>query len=196
MDDARDFRIGRRGLLLAAAFMTGVAAAPGPGEGKSVGKLAWDFSFPSIDGGTLDLARFRGRVLLVVNTASFCGYTYQYRALEALQRELSPRGLTVVGVPSQDFHQESGSNAEVKQFCEATFDVRFPMAGISHVTGQDAAPFYRWVKEARGWAPDWNFCKVLIGRDGTIIGTYRSADEPRGARLAAAIGAALAQPAV
>jgi len=104
---------------------------------------AWDFTFPSIEGATLNFADQRGRVLLVVNTASFCGFTYQYGALEKLHADFSPLGLTVVGVPSQDFNQESGTNGEVKQFCEATFGVQFPMTGLMHVRGRQAHPFYQ-----------------------------------------------------
>ena len=89
-------------------------------------KIAWVFSFPSIDGGTLDLAAFKGRVLLVANTASFCGYTYQYEGLEKLYAAKSSAGLTVIGVPSQDFNQESADNATVKTFCETRFDIDFP----------------------------------------------------------------------
>jgi len=124
----------RRSALVGAALAT-VAAAPEPG--------AWGFEFPSIDEGTLRLADYRGKVLLVVNTASFCGFTPQFKQLEAAQRALSPRGFSLIGVPSQDFGQESGTNGEVKAFCEATFGVDFPMAGLSHVRGAAAAPFYQ-----------------------------------------------------
>ena len=170
----------------ALAGLATIAAAPPP-------PVAWDFEFPSIDEGTLDLAELRGRVLLVVNTASFCGYTSQYAQLEAVHRRLSPRGLTVVGVPSQDFGQESGSNGEVKAFCEATFGVDFPMAGLSRVRGRDAAPFYAWVRAERRWAPGWNFAKVLIGRDGRIAGTYGSNALPDAQPLRTDIEAALGQ---
>lgn len=171
------------------AMLTG-AIAMGLG-GAAAARTAWDFSFASIEEGTLALADFRGRVLLVTNTASFCGYTYQYEQLEKLHSELGGRGLTVVGVPSQDFNQESASNAEVKQFCEATFGVAFPMAGITHVRGPEAHPFYAWVRAQTGWEPGWNFNKVLIGRDGLIRGTYGAKDEPYGTKLQAAIGAQL-----
>ena len=177
-----------RRALLGAALVSGVAAAAGD-------TTAWDFSFPAIAGGTLALAQFRGRVLLVTNTASFCGYTYQYEGLEKLHRDLSPRGLTVVGVPSQDFGQESDSNGKVKAFCEATFSVKFPMAGISHVRDQDAAPFYAWVRSVRDWQPNWNFNKVLIGRDGAIKDTFRSGAEPTSPDLLQAIDAELARTA-
>lgn len=153
--------------------------------------VAWSFTFPSIEGGTLDLSSFRGRVLLVTNTASFCGYTPQYKGLEALHKEFFSQGLTVVGIPSNDFGQESDSNGKVKTFCEATFDVQFPMGGLSHVKGSDASPFYRWVSDTRHWEPSWNFCKVLVGRDGKIRSTFSSNDLPDGDRMRAEIRGAL-----
>ncbi|HET7879922.1 MAG TPA: glutathione peroxidase [Acetobacteraceae bacterium] len=174
-----------RRVLLMAAMGVGVAA--------NKEALAWDFSFPAIDEGRLDFATFKGRVLLVTNTASFCGYTYQYEGLEKLHKADEARGLTVIGVPSQDFNQESADNGTVKTFCEATFGVQFPMAGISHVRGASAAPFYAWVREQRRWEPGWNFNKVLIGRDGRIAGTFGSGDEPQGPKLSQAIAAALQQ---
>ena len=153
---------------------------------------AFGFSFPSIEDGILDFAAYRGRVLLVTNTASFCGYTYQYEALEKLHATLEGRGLTVVGIPSQDFNQEKDNAAEVKAFCDATFGVQFPMTGLLHVRGGNADPFYRWVRTQKNWEPSWNFNKVLIGRNGQILGTYGSEDEPQGPRLRRAIESALA----
>lgn len=154
--------------------------------------LAWDFGFPSIEGGRLDFSALKGRVLLVTNTASFCGYTYQYDAMEKLHKARQAEGLTVVGVPSQDFNQESAEDATVKTFCETRFGIDFPLAGVSHVKGPQAAPFYAWVKQVRGWEPSWNFNKVLIGRDGRIAGTFGSGDEPDGPAIGKAIAAALA----
>jgi glutathione peroxidase len=172
--------ITRRAALLAAGLaMTRVAQA--------AEMRAWDFSFPSLEDGVLNLADFRGRVLLVVNTASFCGYTYQYEALEKMHASLTPRGLTVVGFPSQDFNQEKASNGEVKAFCDATFGVTFPMAGLSHVRGPDANAFYKWVRAHEDWEPDWNFNKVLIGRDGRIVGHFPSTEEPTGRVLSAEV---------
>jgi glutathione peroxidase len=153
--------------------------------------VAWDFSFPSIETGAIALAAFKGNVLLVANTASFCGYTYQYDGLQKLQQAAATRGLTVIGVPSRDFNQESADNATVKAFCETRFGVQFPMAGLCHVRGAEAAPFYAWVRDETRWEPGWNFCKVLVGRDGRVVGTFGSGDEPQGAKLSAAIGAAL-----
>lgn len=173
-------------------LLAGSAIACIARSARAVETLAWDFSFRSIDEGTLAFADYRGRVLLVTNTASFCSFTYQYEALEKLHRDLTPKGLTVIGVPSQDFHQESGSNAAVKQFCALTYDVQFPMTGILHVIGPDAHPFYKWVKATRNWEPQWNFHKVLIGRDGRIAGLFSSRDEPTGTALRTAIDQALA----
>jgi glutathione peroxidase len=157
-------------------------------------QAAWDFEFPSIDGGMMvRFAELKGRVLLVANTASFCGYTYQYDALEKLHTAKSAAGLTVVGVPSQDFNQESADNATVKTFCETRFDIDFPLTAISHVRGAQAAPFYAWVSAQKQWQPQWNFNKVLIGRDGRIAGTFGSGDEPDGPALSRAIDAELAR---
>ena len=175
----------RRLFIASGAAMTLAAARP----------LAWDFTFPSIEDGTLNLAGFRGRVLLVVNTASFCGFTYQYEQLEKLHASLNAKGLTVVGIPSQDFNQESGSNQEVKQFCEATFGVQFPMAGLTHVRGGQAHPFYKWIKSEKNWEPSWDFHKVLIARDGDIQALFGSGDEPNTGRVAASITEALARTA-
>jgi glutathione peroxidase len=175
----------RRAVLLAA----GVATV---GSARAAEMRAWDFSFPSLEDGVLNLADLSGRVLLVVNTASFCGYTYQYEGLQKMHATLAARGLTVVGFPSQDFNQEKDSNGEVKAFCEATFGVTFPMAGLSHVRGPEANAFYKWVRAHENWEPDWNFNKVLIGRDGGIAGHFPSTEEPDGRVLSTAVARQLA----
>ncbi len=177
--------VSRRVVLTGLGFI-GIAARARAADG-----VAWDFSMPSIEGGTLDLAAYRGRALLVANTASFCGFVDQYRGLEALNSSLTARGLTVIGMPSNDFNQEMDSNGKVKKFCELTYGVDFPMSGLTHVRGPDANPFYAWVRKATGWAPDWNFNKVLIGRDGRIRGTFGAKDTPESPRLRAAIDEAL-----
>jgi glutathione peroxidase len=158
-------------------------------------KLAWAFSFASIDDGQLALSEFMGNVLLITNTASFCGYTYQYGGLRKLHRAEAAQGLTVIGVPSRDFNQESADSSTVKAFCETRYGVDFPLAGISHVRGPLAAPFYAWVHDTCGWQPDWNFNKVLIGRDGRVAGTFGSSDEPDRGRLHQAVVAELAKTA-
>lgn len=179
----------RRALLAAC-----LAAAASGTEARMMEQLAWGFTFPDIEGGTLDFAAYRGRVLLVVNTASFCGYTRQYDALQKLHTDRAKEGLVVVGIPSQDFNQEAGTEAEVKRFCEANFGIDFPMTAILKVRGPEAHPFYRWVKGARGWEPGWNFNKVLVGRDGRVAGVFGASDEPAGSRLSAAIATAIATP--
>ena len=145
----------------------------------------------AIDGTEQALGDYRGKVLLIVNVASRCGYTSQYDALQKLHDARAKEGLVVVGVPSQDFNQEAGTEAEVKRFCEANFGIDFPMTAILKVRGPQAHPFYRWVKGARGWEPGWNFNKVLVGRDGRVAGVFGASDAPGGTRLSAAIAAAL-----
>lgn len=177
--------------VMVGAALAGLAGMPVLAAGKE--QTAGDFSFPAIEGGTLDFAAFNGRVLLVTNTASFCGYTYQYEALQKLHTARSPDGLTVIGVPSRDFHQESPDDVTVKTFCETRFGIDFPLTTVSHVRGTSAAPFYAWVRVQRNWQPEWNFNKVLISRDGRIAGTFGASDEPDGALLMGAIGRELAR---
>jgi glutathione peroxidase len=138
---------------------------------------AHQFEFVSLDGEKLPLADWRGRPVLVVNTASFCGYTPQYSDLESLWRRYRERGLVVLGVPSNDFgQQEPGSAAEIRQFCETNYQVDFPLAEKCRVIGGGAHPFYRWVVEQLGeaGAPRWNFHKYLIGPDGQLAGAWPS----------------------
>jgi glutathione peroxidase len=124
------------------------------------------------------LCQYSGRVLLVVNTASFCGFTPQYEGLEALHARYKDRGLVVLGFPSNDFAQEKGSNQEIAEFCENTFGVKFPMFAKSSVRGSDANPLFRQLAAATGRAPEWNFHKYLIGRDGKAIAHYASQTRP------------------
>ena len=151
---------------------------------------AYQFEFVSIDGDKLPLAEWRGRPVLVVNTASFCGYTPQYRDLEALWRRYRDRGLVVLGVPSNDFgEQEPGTASEIKQFCATNYQVDFPLTEKYRVVGSAAHPFYRWVAAQLGeaGAPRWNFHKYLIGRDGHIAAAFPAAVEPTDARVVNAI---------
>jgi glutathione peroxidase len=156
---------------------------------------AHDFSFTSIEGKPLPMSAFKGKAVLVVNTASACGFTPQYKGLEALWQANKARGLVVLGVPSNDFGaQEPGSEAEIKSFCEARFGVDFPLTAKVPVTGAEAHPLYRWIASelGEGGAPRWNFHKFLIGKDGKLAGAFSSKVAPEGAELKQAIEAALA----
>jgi len=124
------------------------------------------------------LCQYAGRVLLVVNTASYCGFTPQYQGLEALHGRYRDRGLVVLGFPSNDFAQEKASNQEIADFCENTFGVKFPMFAKSSVRGADANPLFRQLATATGRAPQWNFHKYLIARDGRVVAHYPSTTTP------------------
>jgi glutathione peroxidase len=148
---------------------------------------AHQFEFTSIDGDPLPLNAWRGQPVLVVNTASFCGYTPRYRDLEALWQRFRDRGLVVLGVPSNDFgQQEPGSAADIKQFCTANYSVDFPITAKYPVIGGDAHPFYRWIAETLGEAgtPRWNFHKYLIGPDGQLEGAWPAQVSPADRRIA------------
>ncbi|MDA8747297.1 glutathione peroxidase [Litoreibacter sp.] len=136
------------------------------------------FTFASIDGGDIDLDDWRGQPVLVVNTASLCAFTYQYDGIQALYDRYRDDGLVVLTVPSADFRQELASGAEVKEFCEINFGLDVPMTTIQPVIGANAHPFYKWVKTQTGFAPRWNFNKVLLAPDGTVAGTYGSNIRP------------------
>ena len=167
----------------AAAALNGFGAQAGAQirpRGRRTTMSAHDFTFPAIAGGDLPLKAWSGKPVLVVNTASFCGYTSQYRDLEAVWRRYKDRGLVVLGVPSNDFGgQEPGKAAEIKAFCE-TFDVSFPLADKQVVVGGGAHPFYRWVvaELGEGGAPRWNFHKYLVAPDGTLAGAWPSQVKP------------------
>jgi glutathione peroxidase len=147
---------------------------------------AYGFEFVSIDGERLPLDEWRGRPVLVVNTASYCGYTPQYRDLEALWQRYRERGLVVLGVPSNDFgQQEPGSAAEIKQFCEVHYAIDFPLTEKCRVIGGEAHPFYRWIAENLGEAgtPRWNFHKYLVGPDGQLVGAWAAQVAPTDHRI-------------
>lgn len=152
------------------------------------------FSFPGLAGGTVNLADYRGKAVLVVNVASRCGLTPQYEGLQKLWDAQGKQGLVVLGVPSNDFGaQEPGSETEIQSFCSTNYSVSFPMTGKQTVVGGDAHPFYRWVVEEAGEAaaPKWNFHKVLIGKDGALAGVFGSRTDPNDRELVAAIDTAL-----
>ena len=157
---------------------------------------AFGFSAVDIDGATHPLAQYAGKVLLIVNVASQCGFTPQYTGLEALWRRYRDRGLVVLGFPCDQFgHQEPGNEAEIRNFCSLNYDVDFPLFAKIDVNGADAHPLWRWLKEEKSGllgidAIKWNFSKFLVGRDGEVIARYAPATTP--ASLAADIEAALA----
>jgi glutathione peroxidase len=124
------------------------------------------------------LCQYTGKVVLVVNTASFCGFTPQYKGLEALDSKYRSRGLVVLGFPSNDFSQETGTNKEIAEFCESTFGVKFPMFAKSSVRGAQANALFKELAQATGTTPKWNFYKYLIGRDGKVVESYSSMTSP------------------
>jgi glutathione peroxidase len=185
--------IGLAAMVGAGHALAQSAAAPQVSPNRGAGAL--QFSFAGIDGKPLPLAQFAGRVLLVVNTASNCGYTPQYRGLQELWTRYRARGLTVIGVPSNDFGgQEPRSNAEIAEFCGRDYGVTFPMAGKETVRGQGAHPFYQWAaRQKPGEEPGWNFHKYLIGRDGRLIAAFPTRITPTDPRVTTAIEQALGQ---
>lgn len=167
------------------------------GAAETRAASAWEHSFEAIDGGKLDLAKYKDKVLLVVNTASFCGFTAQYSGLQKLWETYEEKGLVVIGVPSNDFgEQEPKAEGEIKSFCEGAFGVTFPLTAKYHVKGAEAHPFYKWVVAVLGpgSAPRWNFNKVLVGRNGQPVATYGSSVTPSSPQLIGAIETALQKP--
>lgn len=164
---------GLTGALAALTMLTGTALMGDDMTADAAGTgPAHEFSFTSIDGDPMSMAEFAGKAVLVVNTASRCGFTPQYDGLQSVWETYRDRGLVVLGVPSNDFGgQEPGSEAEIKSFCETNFSIDFPMTEKQVVTGADAHPFYRWAADAGGAdrAPSWNFHKYLISPDGQLV---------------------------
>ena len=153
-------------------------------------------SFPRLqDEKPQSLCQYSGKVLLVVNTASYCGFTGQYEGLEQLHARYRDKGLVVLGFPSNDFAQESGNNQQIAEFCSNTYGVKFPMFAKSSVTGAQASPFFRQLAEATGQKPRWNFYKYLIGRDGKPVASYSSMTSPDSKGLLREVERLLAQPA-
>ena len=143
-------------------------------------KLAYDFSFKSIEEGSIDLKNYKGKTLLIVNVASRCGFTNQYEDLQKLWSNYKNKELVVIGIPSNNFKQEPGSNEEIKKFCESAFGVNFPIAEKTNIIGKTAHPFFKWAKESYGISavPKWNFHKIIINKNGKISGTFTSITKP------------------
>ena len=143
-------------------------------------QLATEFSFDAIEGKVVNLSYYKGSVVLVVNVASRCGFTNQYKDLQSLWTKYKDKGLVIVGVPSNNFRQEPGSNKEIKTFCESTFGIDFPITGKTEVIGAEAHPFFLWAKKNHGVGaiPKLNFHKILINKEGKVQDTYNSFIDP------------------
>jgi len=180
-------RIDRRSLL---ALLAGSLALPATALGQSMSRItAYAFSFAGLDGGDIRLADHAGKPILVVNTASLCGYTPQYAGLQQLWTRYHERGLMIIGVPSNDFGgQEPGTSADIKHTAHGNYGVGFPLAAKAQVKGASQHPFYKWAASERPLeTPRWNFHKYLIGRDGRIAAAFATDIEPTDARVVNAI---------
>ena len=143
-------------------------------------KIFYDFSITSIDGNPLDLKQFKGKAILLVNVASYCGFTKQYKDMQKLWDMYKEKGLIVLGVPSNSFNQEKDNETEVKKFCEVNFNITFPMTSIFEVKGENAHKIYKWAKNNYGKSavPKWNFHKILINKEGKVEDTFISFTNP------------------
>ena len=161
---------------------------------SSYEKLAYDFKFNDLDGNVLNLSDYKGKVIVVINVASQCGFTKQYEDIQKIWENYQNKGIVVLGVPSNDFgQQEPGNNQEIKNFCESKFGITFPMTEKVSVKGSNAHPFYIWAKENHGNSaiPKWNFHKIIVGKDGKIIDTFASITKPSSRKFIKSIEEAL-----
>ena len=152
-------------------------------------QLATKFSFKDVQGTTINLADYKEKVILVVNVASRCGFTNQYEGLQSLWKTYKDKGLLVVGIPSNNFRQEPGTNQEIKVFCETNFGIDFPITEKLSVIGADAHPFFLWAKKNHGSSaiPKWNFHKIIIGKNGKVAETFTSITKPSSKKFITAI---------
>ena len=144
-------------------------------------KLAYDFAFKDLDGSSLNLSEYKGKVIVVVNVASQCGFTNQYEDMQKIWEKYQSKGVVIIGVPSNDFgQQEPGNNNDIKNFCEAKFGISFPMTEKVSVKGSDAHPFFKWAKQNHGSSavPKWNFHKIIVDKEGKISDTFSSITNP------------------
>jgi glutathione peroxidase len=183
-------------ITLSLLLVAGIAAAQTKTGGKVPDVLS--FTMDNINGKPVNLAKYQGSVLLIVNTASQCGFTYQYEGLEILHKRYASRGLSILGFPSNDFgQQEPGSNAQIRQFCQANYGVEFDMFSKIQVLGDDKVPLYRYLTSPQTskfpGEIEWNFEKFLINRDGQIVGRFKSDIEPESPEMINAIERALAK---
>jgi len=148
-------------------------------------KLFYDFDINDISGNKLNLSDFKNKVILLVNTASYCGFTKQYDDLQKLWDQYKSKGLIVLGVPSNSFNQEKKKNSEIKKFCEVNFNINFPLTTLTEVKGNNAHEIFKWAKENHGKSaiPKWNFHKLLINKMGKIEKTYSSLTKPTSKKI-------------
>ena len=161
-------------LIIMISFLSNIASA-------DYEKLAYEFTFKDLDGSTLSLSEYKGKVIVVVNVASQCGFTKQYEDMQKVWQKYKEEGVVMLGVPSNDFgKQEPGSNEDIKNFCEAKFGISFPMTEKVLVKGSDAHPFYIWAQKNHGKSaiPKWNFHKIIIDKDGKVAETFSSITNP------------------
>ena len=152
-------------------------------------KIFYDFKIESITGETIDFNEYKNKVILIVNTASYCGFTKQYTDLQELWDKYKSRGLIVLGVPSNSFNQEKNKNSEVKEFCKVNFDINFPLSAITEVKGDNAHDLFKWAKNNHGKSaiPKWNFHKILINKEGKVEDTFSSFTNPTSKKLVSKI---------
>ena len=148
-------------------------------------KKFFDFKINNISGEVIDLKDYKGKVVLLVNTASYCGFTKQYEELQQLWDLYKSKGFVVLGVPSNSFNQEKKNNNEVKKFCEVNFNINFPIAAITDVKGDNAHEVFKWAKDNYGKSaiPKWNFHKILINKDGKVEETFASFTNPKSKKI-------------
>ena len=148
-------------------------------------KVFYDFSIESIDGQIINLSEYKNKVVLLVNTASYCGFTKQYEDLQELWEKYKSKGLVVFGVPSNSFNQEKNSNNDVKEFCEVNFNINFPLSSIYEVKGKNAHEIFKWAKDNHGSSavPKWNFHKILINKSGKVEDTFASFTKPKSNKI-------------
>jgi glutathione peroxidase len=184
-------------LTAAALGASGLAGAQGVPGGKRVAP-ALNFTVSDIDGKPVELSRYQGKVVMVVNVASFCGNTPQYASLQSLYKKFEPQGFVVLGFPANEFGaQEPGTNGEIKEFCNSRYRVTFPMFGKIVVKGAGQNPFYHFLTDKTtnpkyGGEIEWNFAKFLIGRSGEVVGRFSAGTDPSKPEVVAAIEKALA----
>jgi glutathione peroxidase len=152
-------------------------------------KKIYDFTMESITGEVINFKNYKNKVILVVNTASYCGFTKQYNELQELWDLYKKKGLIVLGVPSNSFNQEKNNNSDVKEFCEVNFNIDFPLTTITDVKGENAHELFKWAKKNHGKSaePKWNFHKILVNKEGKVEDTFASFTKPMSKKITKAI---------